>query len=239
MIDKRYLPSIVMTATRREPNYALASLRSLHGADLMFDSCPLRVFVDGDNASFLGEWERYAVCEPAPFDERGKRIFWNTTRALSSVVPDDVVGIGERPTLLLQDDVIAADNWLQKLAELILKAEKRCGSAYGLALWANYPFEDESGLVNYDPTKFYGLVSLLLTPGVRSELAPFLARRLTEDILLREDDLEVASFFAARPWVGLLLSYPSLFQHVGDVSTHDLSGMQRTSPTFAKNACDP
>lgn len=223
-------PNLVahMVSCRRTPNYARNSVRHfLAGSDL-----PLKVFVDGDDDSYLFHDERLeTIVSPVMSGPPGRgwaydRCRLNTIRAVGAVPPDTDL-------LLLEDDVALAEDWQGSLFSALDYCHERLGSAFVLSLYAaTKPGKREGPVAQYHCRDYYGNIAVVISRGVTGAFLETAEKTtIPADMIVKE--MLWQKRFPLRQII------PNVAQHVGDVSTTGSRRIIRSSSFVGKLAAEP
>jgi len=229
---------IAMTTVDTRPMYVKQTLEALFAQPL---SCgPVRVVVDGDDAAYLGEWRSRPelkvelLSRDAAAAQRELHVIdrctFTTHRALSGATRGSAV-------VLLQDDVIFAPGWFDRMVDTIHELEADVASEnYVLALYSTYPFTRKPYSI-YPRHDFFGCQGLYFSPVAAPLIANVLATHFAEcrargDRPGGADDVIMNKYFIRHAEPYLLAMVPSVVQHVGRDGTGVSSGWFHCSPTF-------
>lgn len=229
---------IAVTTVERDPNYLPATIES------MFSAChlasrikTLRLMVDGDDATWLGPIaSRDCVivktragkdCQRMQGVPAQGRCLLNFQRAIDSATKGG-------PLLTLQDDLVFASCWLEKLRKLVLRIHGdrlsnpgRHAEMWVLALYAEGVFRKKP-YDHYRAIHFYGNQALFWPESTREAFRSWLSAEIRA-ARLEPDDMMVKRFCRTHD-VNLWVANPNLVDHVGRSSTVG-SGFHR-SRTF-------
>ena len=158
------------------------------------------------------EWEH--------FRESGiqQRAAWNYWRTLvvESHQPD------RKGLVILEDDVIAANNWERRLYRTIEQIERCQPGPYILALYAPGEVglgepEQSKCFVSYPADSFFGLQAMYYPEAIRQGFATYLKQNALETFRIQHDFL--LGEYARKEKIPIFAAIPCLFQHIGEVST--------------------
>jgi hypothetical protein len=157
------------------------------------------------------EWERY---KNYPIQHRSS---WNYWRCFTY----GVRSTGGKGLLVLEDDVVPAIGWENRLEKTIKEIESQFGDEYVLALFTHQTrlAKAEAGIYyrRYPASRFAGSQAMFYPESVRASFTDYLAKegrdsfRMGYDLLLGE--------FLRYTGIPLFATAPCLFQHIGDVGT--------------------
>jgi hypothetical protein len=209
-----------MISCERHPSYAKDAIESfVQGSDL-----PLTVFVDGNDGSYVGTCQGVeVVAGPVAREAKpGTRCLLNTLRAWSCVPEGSDV-------LLLEDDVLLAQQWHERLTPALEHCRGRYGDQFVLALYAaTKPGKREGPVAGYAYRDYCGNVAVVFSSGVVPKL---LALSQAENGYGLPSDMLVKKLVWSLT-IPLRQTAPNLAQHKGDVSTTGVHRIVR-SASFA------
>jgi hypothetical protein len=172
------------------------------------------------------EWERFANCG---VHHRASWNYWRTLTFGSSLPLC-------KGLIALEDDVVSARSWEDRLNAIIHHIEDAHEAPYALALYStnNLPksLEAPNHFVPYIIDRFYGLQAMYYPDSVRAGFADYLLKNGVEsysmpyDLLFRE--------YLQKAGIPLFAAIPSLFQHIGQIST-GLSERFHQARSFSNN----
>jgi hypothetical protein len=187
----------------------------------------VNVWVDGEDATYLGDVPRSIINVAAPTSTIPiERALDNKIRALS-------VADGYNPVLMFEDDALFAADWQRRLEPALAECEAQHGGEYCLALYAPVPPRGKAGrhAADYPTPSFRGMVALVF--GARTALdlrSWFRAAAAVEGGERRSEHLTRTFLRRGTP---LRMTRPHLADHIGDESA--IMGITRVvrSPSFA------
>lgn len=138
--------------------------------------------------------------------------------------------------LILEDDVLPAKGWKDKMLEAIALIESVYGAEFSLSLYTAYsklakPKKPNIAYRPYPVLMFGGTQAMYYSEPIRAAFAEYLRRegvdkiRLPYDYLFRE--------YLTQTGTPLFVTTPCLFQHIGAVTT-GLSHIFHHAPAFSK-----
>jgi hypothetical protein len=245
MIERPEELSVSMITLSREPQYVHKTLVSLYAADPWVKRLDrVSVFIGSPDDMYVNRYRQHSHLDIHPMTAKGwreiepltlgQRLCFNMRRALK--VADSARGV-----LVLEDDVVFKDGFLQKLIETIREIETTIGhTRYILAGYYSYDFRIFPDLhrgdlfTAYPCDDFYGSQCLYYPREVVAPLRDYITRfgfgdehmpvdmvikRLGADLRDRHDDTD-----------GIYACARALAQHIGDVTSG--VGSFHQSPTF-------
>lgn len=228
-------------------DYAISTVpRKVNYIDLLLANLdvktPVHLFVCGNKTDYLNkfknspsvqihtpsqeEWLRFKDCSVF------HRATWNYWRCMSSWPANP----NRSGLLILEDDVLPARGWLQWLSRAIHEIESICGNKFAIALYSGRDFSKQNlgGIFARYPThQFAGTQGVYYSEALRVECADFLKLYGVEWNEAPYDML-VADYMSRRDYP-ILVTVPSIIQHMGEVST-GLSNFHQ-APNFKKSLC--
>jgi hypothetical protein len=210
-----------ITTIARQPVYIhdlIASLRP----DL-----PLRLIVGTPDRAYLEKYSDNPFVEiiESPAEEWRSfencslhhRASWNYWRTLAFGSKSS----SSKGLVVLEDDVIPACGWESRLYEIIDQIESRHKGLYALALYTSAglprPLDERTYYVPYLIEFFYGTQAMYYPNPVRAGFADYLKSKGVDSFVIEYDLLLKEYLYAAD--IPLFAAIPSLFQHVGRIST--------------------
>jgi len=213
---------VILTTHDRKPAYVHDTLESMFRNDDM-KGADIHVLVHSQDSSFLGAWEQSTrITVHTLTDEQLKEKNGLARRAKCAHVKRLALEMADDEVLLLEDDCVFAPFWWTKFQAAL--------EAYGPnRQWAMIALcyhlaSNQVGLVPWDPSTYYGMVSLYLGSVIRKEAIKALGPRdnpdwdknnpgvggdvrLQQMLMKRRKDFKL---FALRP---------QLVYHTGEVSS--------------------
>jgi len=223
--------SVAISTVKRKKNYIYKVVSSLP------KDMPLRLLVGSPMYDHL---ERYRDdprieiigVDPAQWHEYKdytvkRRSSWNYWRCFTyGINPDRPKGL-----LILEDDVIPAKGWQERLSETIERIEQEYGDEYVLTLYTAYKELSKPAVAGggyyrrYPAEEYEGAQAMYYPESVRAVLAEYFKKEGVEtwrtpyDWLLGE--------YLTMTGIPLFISTPCLFQHIGDISSVFSPGFHR------------
>jgi hypothetical protein len=166
------------------------------------------------------------------------RASWNYWRCFSyGARPEARKGL-----LILEDDVIPARGWEQRLEQTIEQIERQYGEEYVLSLYTAYTEVPKAAVegnyyTRYPVQSFFGNQAMYYPEPFRGAYAEYLKSEGAESYRTNCDFL--LAIYLRQTGIPLFVTTPCLFQHIGAVGTGQWGGdggwKFHTAGRFAKN----
>jgi hypothetical protein len=214
--------SVAITTVNRPKNYIHKVISHLP------KNLPMRLIVGSPSYGYLARYRKEKRIQIIGVDltewnkikhfQTSHRASWNYWRSFTyGARPEARKGL-----LLLEDDVIPARGWAQRLEQTIEQIESEYGEEYVLALFTVQPLfsrppSEGHIYTRYDVNSYAGSQAMYYPESIRVGFAEYIAAegretyRMGYDLLLRE--------YLKLTGIPLFATTPCLFQHIGEVGT--------------------
>jgi hypothetical protein len=229
--------SVAFSTVDREENYLPATLESFFTSSFMNCELPLNLILGSPEMNYLSEIRMINgihVIEMGPnvwswIKGSGvrHRATWNYYRCLTHQ------GVGQRGSLIFEDDVQFAYGWRERLNQIISMLEALYDQCFILSVYDPWSFRSEDNLpyAEYDRVSFFGTQGMYFPAETRLGFAKYLKKH---GVVANEGHYDhILRDYALENGILIFACTPSLIQHIGRKTTG--LGTWHFAPNFVED----